>query len=164
MDANGFWELIEKSRQGVDGCEEQAERLLGLLRGLPADKIVEFKEHFHDCLDRSYRWDLWAVAYIVRGGCSDDSFEYFRCWLIGQGRAYFEAALASPRRAADGIKPGDDAECEDLLYVAGDAYEEATGEEGMPRSTRKRPAEPAGEEWDEDKVDQLYPDLAERFN
>src|SRR5437764_1027803 len=95
-------------------------------------------------------WPAYLAHTTRKSGCSDDSFECFRCWLIGQGRAYFEAALASPRRAADGIKPGDDAECEELLYVAGDAYEEATGEAEMPRSARKRPAEPAGEEWDED--------------
>ncbi len=40
---------------------------------------------------------------VVNGGCSDDGFEYFRGWLIGQGGAYFEAALKDPERAADNV-------------------------------------------------------------
>ena len=37
-------------------------------------------------MDDSYRWDLWGAAYLANGGCSDDGFDYFRGWLIGQGR------------------------------------------------------------------------------
>lgn len=32
-----------------------------------------------------YRRDLWAAAYIIGGGCSDDSFIDFRAGLIAQG-------------------------------------------------------------------------------
>jgi hypothetical protein len=30
--------------------------------------------------------DQWGAAYLANGGCSDDGFDYFRGWLIGQGR------------------------------------------------------------------------------
>jgi glutathione S-transferase len=83
--------------------------------------------------------------------------------LIGQGRRYFEAAQASPERAAVNAVPGEYAQCEDLLYVANRAYEAVTGKEDMPRSKRSRAAEPAGVEWDEDKVEKLFPQLAKRF-
>jgi hypothetical protein len=36
------------------------------------------------------------VAYQLNGGCSDDCFVYFRCWLLAQGRASWEAALGDP--------------------------------------------------------------------
>ena len=65
MDTSAFWHLIEKSRDESSRCEEQAERLVELLRNLNPEDIVEFKKHFSKCLDDSYRWDLWAVAVIV---------------------------------------------------------------------------------------------------
>lgn len=163
MDIDHFWKLIEQTR-GTGGCEEHAENLSEVLGRMPPQEIVDFDKLFHARLDEAYRWDLWAVAYIVMGGCSDDSFEYFRCWLIGQGRAYFEAALRDPERAADNLAPGDDAEGEDLLYAAASAYESRTGDADMPHARTKRSAEPAGQAWDEDEVDQLYPALARKFS
>ena len=35
---------------------------------------------------RSYDWNLWGAAYLMKGGCSDDAFDYFRGWLVAQGR------------------------------------------------------------------------------
>jgi hypothetical protein len=32
----------------------------------------------------------------MNGGCSDDGFEYFRAWLLAQGRDTFEKALEDP--------------------------------------------------------------------
>ncbi|MDB5805516.1 MAG: hypothetical protein JWN73_2838 [Betaproteobacteria bacterium] len=103
------------------------------------------------------------MAYLVNSGCSDDGFEYFRCWLIGQGGAYFEAALKDPERAADNAQPGEDAEGEDLLYAAASAYESRTGDANMPRGRASPLAEPAGVAWDEDQVGELYPNLAKKF-
>ncbi|WP_449342020.1 DUF4240 domain-containing protein [Streptomyces aurantiogriseus] len=36
--------------------------------------------------DRAYTWDLWGAAWVLLDGASDDAFDFFRCWLIGQGR------------------------------------------------------------------------------
>lgn len=161
MDLGEFWKLIGKSR--ADECEEHAENLSELLIKKSAQEIIDFDRHFHARLNEAYRWDLWAVAYIVNGGCSDDGFEYFRCWLIGQGRAYFEAALQDPERAADNLEAGDEAECEDLLYAAASAYESKTGDAEMAYARDKGPAEPVGEAWAEDEVEELYPALAKKF-
>lgn len=64
------------------------------------------------------------------GGCSDDSFDYFRAWLIYQGKDIFEAALTNPETLIPvfaQIEPGDVPELEELLYIADRAYEEKTG-------------------------------------
>lgn len=42
-----------------------------------------------------YRYDLWAAAYLIGGGCSDDSFTDFRAGLIGQGCDWYEQATTS---------------------------------------------------------------------
>src|SRR5262249_4867117 len=95
----------------------------------------------------SYRNPLWAAAYLVNGGCSDDGFEYFRGWLIMQGRAVYERVVADPDALADlaviraKAPSGWPVECEETLYIAARAYRAATGG-GVPvrgvRSGRPR--------------------------
>jgi hypothetical protein len=160
MNTDQFWNLIENARNGGSDCTGIAECLKVSLEALPADQILGFQEQLSQRLDESYRWDLWAVAYIVNGGCSDDGFHYFCGWLISQGRQYFEAALRDPSRAAD-CAESDDCECEDILYVAAATYEAKTGH-GLPASPFQ-PKEPAGVPWEEDALEELYPDLWKRF-
>jgi hypothetical protein len=160
MDINTFWDLIHRSK--ADTCAAHARRLQALLQPLELAEVLDFARHWDQVMIQAYRWDLWAVAFIMMGGCSDDGFEYFRGWLIAQGRAYFEAALHNPEQAAANATGDADEECEDILYVAAIAYEDKTGE-ALPNLGVVFPAEPAGEEWDEDGLESLYPDLCARF-
>jgi hypothetical protein len=161
MQIETFWELIEKSKVNADDCTEQADNLSQLLSNLEPPEIVNFSEHFNQKLVDAFRWDLWAVAYIVNGGASDDGFLYFRGWLLAQGRDYFEAALSNPKNGANNAVVGEFNECEDILYVARQVYEELTGDE-LP-TTLNEPAQPSGESWDEDDVEEMFPTLAEKF-
>jgi hypothetical protein len=162
MDKSQFWQLIEKSKNKRGDCEAQTAKLEQLLGKLGADDIISFDQIFAELRIESYRHDLWAVAYIVNGGCSDDGFEYFRCWLIAQGQEYFEAALGSPERAADAITPGDEAECEDIAYASRTAYEQKTGQ-SIPTPNLDYPAEPLGQPWSEEELETLFPTLSEKF-
>ncbi len=42
-----------------------------------------------------------AVTTIMMNGCSDDSFDYFRGWLIAQGKDVYHAALRDPDSLVD---------------------------------------------------------------
>ena len=163
MNDEEFWRHIESSRLGVADCDEQSEKLSKILSELEPQEIVDFDRIMRQRLIEAYRWDLWAVAYIVNGGCSDDGFEYFRGWLIAQGKDYFEAALVNPENAAAQASADQDVQCESILYVATEAFEEKTGAE-MPFTNVPQPSEPSGQVWDEDKVEELYPALAQRFS
>ena len=165
MTHDQFWSLIEQSRAASTECESQVEALTAILAKLPVDDIVAFDGIFRELVHQAYRWDLWAVAYIIGGGCGDDGFEYFRCWLIGQGRSYYEQALKSPEHAADNANPGDIAECEELAYASNYAYEQVTETE-MPVvfGSHPAPAKPAGVPWEEEDLEVLYPDLYARFS
>ena len=162
MDIERFWNLIEVSKLGTEDCEEQIENLSELLTKIEPAEIIDFDRQLRERLVEAYRWDLWAVAYIINGGCSDDGFEYFRGWLIAQGKDYFEAALRDPQNAAQRASVDEEAECESIFYAASQAYEEKTGEE-MPATEILEPAEPAGQKWNEADVEALYPRLAKRF-
>jgi hypothetical protein len=163
MDEDRFWQLIEQSRVNEPDCEEQTEVLVQLLQRLGPEEILEFDRSFLTQTFRAYRWDIRAVAYIINGGASDDSFEYFRCWLIAQGKEFFEAVLEQPEKAAERVKDdGEWVECEDILYAAGDAYEKKTGQP-FPGSDIDYPLNPIGVRWKEEDLDRLYPRLCERF-
>lgn len=163
MDNTRFWSLIEQSWQGPDDCEAQAERLTALLETLAPEEICDFDRHFARRRVQAYRWDLWGVAYLINGGCSDDGFEYFRCWLIAQGQKAFAAALADPETVAELMQADEQIlECEDVMYAADYAYENVTGTE-MPHTDIEYPSEPAGVRWQEEDLERLYPALYERF-
>jgi hypothetical protein len=46
---------------------------------------------------QSYNYRLWEAVYALNGGSSDDVFEYFRSWLISQGKNKFYWTLKFPR-------------------------------------------------------------------
>ena len=141
MDSQEWWELIEAARGRVADpadTEAVAARAAMLLSACPRGEIVLADEVLWSLMANSYRYPLWAAAYLINGGCSDDGFEYFRGWLIMQGRAGYERVMADTDALAGFATIRAKApsrrlvECEDALYIASRAYLAATGEE-FPR-------------------------------
>jgi hypothetical protein len=172
MDKARFWELVAASRASFDprlrdgNMDKQVERLEALLRDLAPAEIVDFQRELDEREKEAYRWDLWAAAFIIGGGCSDDCFTDFRSWLISMGREVYEAALKDPDGLVD-VADADGVEepsFEEFQYVPRRVYEEKTGKD-LPASGIRRPAEPTGEEWAEDGDDlsRLLPRLWAKF-
>ena len=163
MDKDAFWTLIEEGRESEGDCNEQAVAVMQRLSELPASDILDFQRHIDECRVEAYRWDLWAVAYIINGGCSDDGFEYFRGWLITQGQDYYQAALEDPERAAERTEPGVcEYECEDILFGARQVYQKVAGGL-MPGTGVPLPREPHGTSWTEEDLPRRYPALYARY-
>lgn len=80
MNRHEFWAVIERARAdtGGAGAEVVAERAVDMLAVLPPEQIAAAAQTLWDLMAGSYRGDLWAAAYLINGGCSDDGFEYFR--------------------------------------------------------------------------------------
>jgi hypothetical protein len=162
MTTEQFWAIIDAAREQDTHPQTVAASVRSALESLGAEEVLGFAEELRKRQAESYRWDLWAVAYIVNGGCSDDGFDYFRGWLIAKGRNYFEAALADPARAADDADPGAN-EWENMLDVAASVYQSKTGNH-PPKSDIYIPKEPAGKQWEEDDLQSLCTELCERFS
>ncbi|MFI9771899.1 DUF4240 domain-containing protein [Streptomyces sp. NPDC052415] len=137
MDHDRFWHLIDEARhQATDptDADEVAAHASALLTRLQPPKILQAEQILWDMMAASYLAPLWAAAYQINGGCSDDGFDYFRGWLIAQGRTTFEQVINDPdsladlpavqQAAADG---GWALEGEPILTIVWNAYQSATG-------------------------------------
>ncbi|MET9297456.1 DUF4240 domain-containing protein [Streptomyces sp. NPDC003077] len=170
MDETEFWELIDGAREAAEGDpEEQADVLVERLVARDPDSVVDFARHFESRYNRAYTWDLWGAAAVLLGGASDDAFDYFRCWLIGQGREVFERALQDPDHLADLLDEFDDevdGDAEELGYAADEAYEQLTGGTVPDLGLPPQPREPLGEYLDTEDDEALaerFPQLWDRF-
>ena len=173
MELSDFWSLIERSGQGHDGSDEHMDALRGLLAALPPEEILSFGHWLYRLHSESYQAKLWGAAYLINGGCSDDGFDYFRAWLIAQGKEVYEAALANPDSLVS-VAEEDATELEDLLGVPAEAYESATGAADfysrLPAAPRRDISDDEFAVWsdgegdiDERKARELYPRLFEKF-
>jgi hypothetical protein len=127
MTLTEFWRLIETAKDESEGdSERQVELLAEKLSELTVEEIVAFDEILEDLLDHLLRDDLWDVASMIHDGfCSDDGFEYFRCWIIAQGEAMYDRSRNDPEDLIGLVEPV--AWCESILYIAKDAYQMKTG-------------------------------------
>jgi hypothetical protein len=180
MDREQFWALIEAAKAATGGdCKRQAAQLVAALRQRSPDDILAYDRIELELMAQSYRWDLWGAAYLINGGCSDDGFDYFRGWLLTQGRATWEAAVADPdslaahpqvrTRSRQGAWTGS-LWCERILDAAYDAYEAATGRELTDEVAAATPSDAAsqdgefsmGEDFDFEDAEEMrrrYPRL-----
>ena len=102
MDEDGFWKIVQNAndRSGGD-MDQKCDALRQQIPALSKDDALEFARHFDAMMDKAYDWPLWGAAYVINGGCSDDTFTDFRAALISRGRQAFERALSDPDSLAD---------------------------------------------------------------
>jgi len=146
-----FWEIIANSNQGETLADE--------LRQLTKDELfgyVYWWDYFHR---ESYNQALWAVAYTVMGGCSNDGFDYFRYWLVSLGENTYISALANADSLCDAFDDCDYPENEGIAYIPMDVYEEKFNNDYYAEEatydfgSRERP--PLNFEWKEDDEDSI---------
>ena len=175
MEKKEFWRLIEQSRE-VNQAKWLTEELVQ--KGL--DEILDFEFLFQGLMNDSYQSRLWGAAFVLMGGCSDDAFDYFRGWLIGQGEEIYYKVMKDPEFLADYINEDnlDDEgfpQNEELLSVGVDAYTliktgdiewdddihnellEALDKKGLQSVTDIE------FDWEEDDLENLFPVLWGRF-
>ncbi|MFJ5830180.1 DUF4240 domain-containing protein [Streptomyces sp. NPDC093089] len=170
MDETAFWEIIDASRVAADGDpEEQADLLVERLTGLDPDSVLDYARHFEARFNRAYLWDLWGAAAVLFDGAGDETFDSFRCWLIGQGREVYEGAVHDPDALAELLGDFDleiDGDGEEIGFAADEAYEALTGAETPDLGIPVPGEDPLGTPLDlndDDALSARFPRLWERF-
>ncbi len=144
MDIDGFWTIVDSLKDAKDREGMLREKL----EELSDEEVSSFQEHFDKLFDQAYDWKLWGAAYLINGGCSDDSFMDFRYGVITRGRDLFERATSDPDSLSELNIDFDKLFDETIAYVAAEVYE-SRGHDRIPR-LESAVGEPKGEEWDFD--------------
>lgn len=142
MDENRFWAMIETAWGAVGGKAKPRQRLADgklpekqayALQEVLADEVVPALRDLLDALpaaellafDRILErrlYDIDRADIHERTDGSDDGFLYCRGFIVGMGRAYYEAVLAEPDRAVV------DAECEEMCYLSWHLHQDKFGD------------------------------------
>jgi len=173
MDTKEFWKLIDESRRlsGSD-LNRQGQCLFDLLAKLPPEKIAAFGHRFDSYDIQLDHYDIWAAAFIVRGGCSDDSFDDFRGSMIALGEDLVTALLQDPDNLRNFLDkycyddPEHELFVEGFSSIAARAYAEVTGKD-LPRLHSEPYEGTKGEPWngnnEEAELKRRCPRLWNRF-
>jgi len=173
-----FWDLIEESYKQSHGDKHQQIIILtDLLGQFSPEIIIEFEKIFRELIIEADTYKVMAALKIIDGVVSDDSYLYFRCWLISRGRRLFNEVVENPDYLANyDISIANDIDHEALLYVATDAYGQKTGiekeDDSFPRSIAYAAgldydygAPPTkGTDWTEEELPILLPRLWQQYN
>ncbi|MCC6411544.1 MAG: DUF4240 domain-containing protein [Saprospiraceae bacterium] len=163
MNKETFWKIMLETNKASGGEPLTQQGLIEIkLDELLGDEIIEFDKIYRELLNDAYDWKLWAAAFIVNGGCSDDCFMDFRGWLIAQGEEIYTKALANPDSLSEIDNLYGDCEWEGFGYLSFTVYEKKTGKEMQISPEINYPSEPKGEEWDENELDNLLPKLSQK--
>lgn len=92
-----FWEIIDNSLVGAKYlAETQYQQLEQILKTKSLEELIGICYHSIELYRKAYTPELWAAPFIAMGGCGDDSFHYFRCWLVNRGKYVYYNALKDP--------------------------------------------------------------------
>jgi hypothetical protein len=162
MRTDDFWAVIDRATADRPASPaEVAERAVADLATREPDEIVAWARHLDKVLVASGTEDLWAAAYLINGGCTEEGFDNFRGWLVAHGRKAVAVSVQSPdvlagmpavRAAAEN---GAVFEAEEVLSIAARAYEKSTGEPLPTAADRPRTRPEVADLWDFDDEDEM---------
>jgi hypothetical protein len=166
LDEATFWQLMADTRRAAgNDTGRQTQLLEERLTHFSPQAIVEFARIRHQLDRRAYTWNLWAAAYVIEDGCSDDCFRDFRGYLISLGRGPYENALRNPDSLATVTQDAETGDWENADNVAPDAYSSVTSDD-FPLDDSDLSGKPRGTRFNENNGAALarrYPRLAARF-
>jgi Protein of unknown function (DUF4240) len=161
MRTDDFWAVIDRATADrLDSPDEVAKRAAEQLGTTEPEEIVAWHRHLGKVMAASGTEDLWAAAYLINGGCSEEGFDAFRGWLIAHGRSAVARAVADPDWLAElpevsaAALTGAVFEAEEVLSIGVEAYALTTGGELPAYSAPPTRPDPA-QLWDFDDEDEM---------
>lgn len=97
-----FWNIIETvSNESTGNIFEFEKNIIKRLTEFTKDEIIELHIIFAKLIKNIYTREIWDILCISNFYCSDDTFLYFRAWLISKGKDVYYSVLKDPDSFAD---------------------------------------------------------------
>jgi Protein of unknown function (DUF4240) len=64
-----FWRVIAAARAHSGPSEPFHQALIECLTAVAHPDILAYQQGFNEVHAALYRWDMWAAAYLIGGGC-----------------------------------------------------------------------------------------------
>lgn len=171
MNEQIFWELIDKAIKAPNSnFETQCVTLTELLAPYAEQDIISFEHILREKIEEASSWPVMAATFVVCSFISDDTYEDFRAWLVGQGKDNFYKAIKDPNTIREFLTPkqAEDMGGEYMLFVGANAWLEKTGkddEEEFYRLIEHPDEKEVLQNWPESKEEyrKLFPELYDIF-
>jgi hypothetical protein len=129
LDENLYWSIIGGALKRSKGQDEQEEYLVSRISKCSLIEIIGFQLRTDKLLFDLYNPSTWCAAYILNGGCSDDSFHYFRAWVISRGREVYYDTLKNPDSLVSEYNEDGEYDFEMFLSIASEIFMDKTDRE-----------------------------------
>lgn len=174
MNEQIFWEIIAQSRATLNtNFETQCVNISEILMDYSAEEIIEFEHQLRLQMEKVNTWNMMAASFVVCSFISDETYEDFRAWVVGQGKENFDKILRDPSEICNLIRPGQVKEMggEHMLFSAINAYLEKINSEDEEDEVKFYDAIPfvaekeVVQKWPETKNDyrKMFPKLFDTF-
>lgn len=126
MHENEFWKIIESVDKKALELERQGDAVEPVVANLSKSSVAEICSFHNHLTNALFSLDTKPHHQALHDECSDDSFLYVRCYVVGQGRKHYESVLANPSQMPQEYKS-----FELLLFAADEAWSNVTGRDSM---------------------------------
>jgi len=160
IDENLFWLLIDEARKTSTDQFNFLDNLKSTLERFNPKELRNFDKLLKTKANELNTWEHWALAYIVRRGCGDDAFDYFKVWVVSKGQKAFNSIKNIEENELASIF-NEDPQLEEFCYLAEQVYEDKTSDLMQP--VKVKSSKLTGTKWDEDKLPSIFPTLCKLF-
>ena len=161
IDESLFWQLIDKARKISTDQFNFLDNLKSTLEGFNPKELRNFDKLLKTKANELDTWEHWALAYIVRRGCGDDAFDYFKVWAVSKGQKAFNSIKNIDENELVSIF-NEDPQLEEFYYLAEQVYEDKTSDLMQPIKIKS--SKLTGKKWEEDKLQKTFPTLCKLFD
>ena len=125
-----FWNYIKDARIKYKNNDSKViDYLTEKLKEKTLEEIFSFGIVLDEVMLESYKEKLWCASYILNGETTEESFDFFRLWLISKGEEFFNDVMKNHDSIIKYIDNNEDDgyvddfyENEDFFFIAIDAY------------------------------------------
>ena len=159
MKSETFWNWTEHATSGARLAMPNVALLDAAFERLADSEKAEIARSFHQVLDSADRLGLWQLCSLLSGQpCGDDSFSYFRRWLILQGKEVFTTVMANPDDLASFVRDGSVPK-EPFVESIGMAEDSETGGERQEQACVMQPPPTRSWSWLQSSEERIRRDL-----